>query len=264
MSLFFIIRVFFRLFLWIGNYGNIISVILLYIFVYHNLDKPSYGICVRNNSDAVRSLNRGIIYQERGYEIIPSRDYSEYLYIPSDLIELKGKKFHSKRNFINGFNYQYEFRTYQESDREELFELLYKWSYLHIEKGVEWSEEDNWHSHVVLQKIKSDPEIRAIAAVIDDLEGYNCFADVLKIDGKIVGFALGEILPTNIGALYFEKGDIDYKGIYPVLDNLFCKKHFGGVKYINKQEDMGLEGLRKSKLSYNPIKLAERFIAKKV
>ncbi len=204
------------------------------------------------------------IYQELGYEIIPSRDYSEYLYIPSDLIELKGKKFHSKRNFINGFNYQYEFRPYQESDREELFELLYKWSYLHIEKGVEWSEEDNWHSHVVLQKIKSDPEIRALTAVLDDLEGYNCFADVLKIDGKIVGFALGEILPTNIGALYFEKGDIDYKGIYPVLDNLFCKKHFGGVKHINKQEDMGLEGLRKSKLSYNPIKLAERFIAKKV
>ncbi|MBQ8177636.1 MAG: DUF2156 domain-containing protein [Clostridia bacterium] len=204
------------------------------------------------------------LYLERGYTIEPSRDYFEYLYTPSDLIELKGKKYHAKRNFINGFNHPYEFRAYLESDREELFELLYKWSYLHIEKGVEWSAEDNWHSHVVLQKIKSDPEIKALTAVLDDLEGYNCFADILKADGKIIGFALGEILPTNVGAIYFEKGDIEYKGIYPLLDNLFSKKHFGSVKYVNKQEDMGLEGLRKSKLSYHPVKFAERYVAKKV
>ncbi len=203
------------------------------------------------------------LYRDLGYELEPSRDYFEYLYNPSDLIDLKGKKYHAKRNFINGFCHPYEFRDYTESDREELFELLYKWSYLHIEKGVEWSEEAGWHSHVVLEKIKSDPEIKAITAVLDDLDDFNCFADVLKVDGKIVGFALGEILPTNIGAIYFEKGDIEYKGIYPLLDNLFSKKHFESVKYVNKQEDMGLEGLRKSKLSYHPVKFAERYVAKK-
>ena len=79
-----------------------------------------------------------------------------------------------------------------------------------------------------------------------------------------MGFALGEILPTNVGAIYFEKGDIAFKGIYPLIDNLFCKKHFNEVRFINKQEDMGLEGLRKSKLSYNPVKLHNRFVAKKV
>ena len=89
---------------------------------------------------------------------------------------------------------------------------------------------------------------------------------MLITDGKIIGFAAGEILPNGIGTIYFEKGDIDYKGIYPLLDNAFCKKHFDGgvVKYINKQEDMGVEGLRKSKLSYNPVKFAERYNAKKI
>lgn len=204
------------------------------------------------------------ILEKMGYTISYSRDYSEYLYAPIDLIELKGKKFHSKRNFINGFTHPYEYRPYKESDRENLFELLYKWSYLHIDKDVEWSEEDNWHSHHVIEKIKLDPEIKAITAVIDNLEEYNCFADVLIINDEIVGFALGEILPTNVGAIYFEKGDIEFKGIYPLIDNLFCKQHFNEVRLINKQEDMGLEGLRKSKLSYNPVKLLNRFVARKV
>ncbi len=206
------------------------------------------------------------VFEELGYTLEETRDYFEYLYSPEDLTELKGKKFHSKRTFINGFKYPYDFRSYLPSDREELNELLYKWSYLHIDKEVEFTVKDGWHKKEIIEKIESDPEIKALNAVLNDLEGFNCFADVLTVEGKIVGFALGEILPNGIGAIYFEKGDIDYKGIYPVLDNAFCKKHFanGEVKYINKQEDMGLEGLRKSKLSYNPIKFAPRYTAKKV
>ena len=205
------------------------------------------------------------VYESLGYSITPSRDYFEYLYLPENLIELKGKKYHAKRNFINGFSLPYEFRTYEPSDRENLNELLFKWSYLHIDNGVDFSIKEGWHLHEIREKILNDPEIKALNAVLDDLDAYNCFADVLTIEnGKIIGFALGEILPSGIGAIYFEKGDIEYKGIYPLLDNAFCKKHFAsGVRYINKQEDMGIEGLRKSKLSYNPITFAERYIAKK-
>ncbi len=206
------------------------------------------------------------VFEELGYKIEEVRDYFEYLYLPDDLTELKGKKFHAKRTFINGFKHQYEFRSYSPNDRKDLNELLYKWSFLHIDKEVEFSLEEGWQKKEIKEKIESDPEIKALNTTLDDLDGFNCFADVLTVDGKIVGFALGEILPNGIGAIYFEKGDIDYKGIYPLLDNAFCKKHFsnGAVKYINKQEDMGLEGLRKSKLSYNPIKFAPRYTAKKV
>lgn len=204
-------------------------------------------------------------YEKLGYILSPSRDYSEYLYLPQDLIELKGKKYHAKRNFINGFTLPYEFRSYNENDREKLNELLFKWSYLHIDNGIEFSKEEGWKSSGIREKILNDPEIKALNAVLDDMDGFNCFADVLTVEeGKIIGFALGEIMPNGIGAIYFEKGDVDYKGIYPLLDNAFCKKHFSnGVKYVNKQEDMGLEGLRKSKLSYHPVKFAKRYKAKK-
>lgn len=237
--------------------------------VKNNADLPkyialaeSYGAKVFSNVTASQKE----IYENMGYEVSPSRDYFEYLYLPQDLIELKGKKYHAKRNFINGFNLPYEFRPYNENDRDNLNELLFKWSYLHIDNGVNFSKENGWQLDGVREKILSDPEIKAIHAVLDDMDAYNCFADVLTIEnGKIIGFALGEIMPNGIGAIYFEKGDIDYKGIYPLLDNAFCKKHFSSnVKYVNKQEDMGLEGLRKSKLSYHPIKFAERYVAKKI
>lgn len=227
------------------------------------------AISIAENSGATSFHNvteeQKSTYENLGYTLTPSRDYYEYLYSPDDLIELKGKKFHSKRNFINGFNTPYEFRSYLPSDREKVDELLYKWSYLHIDHGVDYSQEEGWHLHDIKEVIKNDPEIRALHSVLDDLEGYNCFADILAtLDGKIIGFALGEILPTGVGCIYFEKGDIEYKGIYPLLDNAFCKKHFAnGVRYVNKQEDMGLEGLRKSKLSYQPVKFVVRYIAEK-
>ena len=201
------------------------------------------------------------ILKARGYEVTYNPDRSEYLYAPEDLIGLAGGKYHSKRNFINRFEPKYEFRAYSPEDREGVMRLLCEWSYRHIDNGVRFCEQEGWIKYKELEKVEVDEEIIVIDKVIKDLEGFNCFADVMEIDGKIAGFAAGEVLPNGIGALYFEKGDISYRGIYPTLDNLFCAKHFSSVRYINKQEDMGLEGLRKSKQSYYPVKMAERYTA---
>ena len=141
--------------------------------------------------------------------------------------------------------------------------LLCMWSYRHIDNGVRFCEQEGWIKYKDLEKVEVDEEILVLDGVVKDLKGYNCYADVLVVNDEIVGFAAGETMPNGIGALYFEKADIDYRGIYPLLDNLFCKAHFGEVKYINKQEDMGIEGLRKSKLSYNPVAMAERYTAVK-
>ncbi len=198
-----------------------------------------------------------------GYEVKLDEDASEYLYIPEDIIELKGQKYHAKRNFINRFEPEYVFRPYTPADYDGLIELLCMWSYRHIDNGIRFCEQEGWIKYKSLDKVEVDDEIIVLDKVVKDLSGFNCFADVLEIDGKIAGFAAGEIMPNNIGCLYFEKGNIDYRGIYPLLDNLFCKEHFGTVRYINKQEDMGIEGLRKSKQSYHPARMAERYTAVK-
>ena len=215
--------------------------------------------------DSLRGANawQAEILKEMGYEVTLDRDASEYLYLPEDLIELKGQKFHSKRNFINRFDAEYTFRPYTSGDYDGLMKLLCMWSYRHIDNGVRFCEQEGWIKYKDLEKVEVDEEILVLDGVVKDLKGYNCYADVLVVNDEIVGFAAGETMPNGIGALYFEKANIDYRGIYPLLDNLFCKAHFGEVKYINKQEDMGIEGLRKSKLSYNPVAMAERYTAVK-
>lgn len=206
---------------------------------------------------------RAELLKTLGYEVTADENMFEYLYSPEDLIELKGPKYHAKRNFINRFGEEYVFRPYVESDYEALMELVCMWSYRHIDNGVRFCEQEGWIKYKSLEKVEADDEIIVLDKAVRDLKGFNCFADVMEIDGKIAAFAAGEILPNNVGALYFEKANIDYRGIYPVLDNLFCKAHFASVRYVNKQEDMGLEGLRKSKQSYHPVKMAERYTAVK-
>ena len=91
----------------------------------------------------------------------------------------------------------------------------------------------------------------------------NYFADVIEHQGKIIGFSLGEITPPNVGITHIEKGDIEYDGVYSYLCQAFAQKHYGGVRVVNRQEDMGLEGLRKSKQSYRPIGFCRKFAIKK-
>lgn len=203
------------------------------------------------------------ILKEKGFvNIKEERNMSEYLYNTSDLIDLKGKKYHSKRNFINGFRYPHVYREYREEDFDGVMALLDKWYAEYL--GDEVNPEASWsYINGNIKLTDYDLEKDAVILTLRHLKDYRVFADVLEIDGDIAGFSAGEILPNNIGVIYFEKGDTDYKGIYPFIDNLFVKKRMAHAAFINKQEDMGLLGLRKSKLSYSPVKLIDRYTAKK-
>lgn len=208
------------------------------------------------------------LLKDEGFELRYWPDRSEYLYLPEDLIELKGKKYHAKRNFINGFKYPYTYREYNgsEKDRQGIFDLFKLNMEVRYENEKEIKEEHLPGHHETLDYIRStsQTEIIAIGRILDDYSFFNVKADVLEIEGKIVGFTAGEVLPNGIGGLYFEKGDINYRGIYPFIDNLYCKTHFQGVRYINKQEDMGIPGLKQSKESYYPIQMAKLYSARRV
>ena len=192
------------------------------------------------------------------YQFIHNEDYDEYLYLPQDLIMLAGKKYHSKRNHIKNFVRNYspsddgicKFRSYQPSDREKVFALI-----------------NGWEEHKEFDKESFDDMANDELNVIDlalKLVGNsaNYFADVVEYDGKIIGFSMGEITPSNVGITHIEKGDINFDGIYPFICNSFAKKHFENVRYINRQEDMGLEGLRKSKQSFHPVGFCKKYAVK--
>lgn len=192
------------------------------------------------------------------YTYLHNEDYDEYLYLPQDLITLAGKKYHSKRNHIKNFQKRFMseeetscvFRSYEKSDREKVFALINGW-----EESKEFAEEE-------FDGLAND-ELNVIALALKLVENNsNYFADIVEYKNKIIGFSLGEITPSGIGITHIEKGDVNYDGIYPYLCNAFAKKHFANVRFINRQEDMGLEGLRKSKRSYHPIGFCEKYAVK--
>lgn len=183
------------------------------------------------------------------------RNYAEYLYNPQDLIELKGKKYHAKRNFISRFintnQGKYVFRTYRESDLEGVCDLFSEW--------VKTKSFDVYHDNSERQEKKVVKLALEYSLKYDDF-----FADVMEVDGKIVGFETGELTASGVGIVHIEKGNTEYDGIYPSLCQMFAAKHFSDVRYINRQEDMGLEGLRKSKESYHPCGFVEKRIVRLV
>lgn len=183
------------------------------------------------------------------------RNYAEYLYNPSDLIELKGKKYHAKRNFIsrftNTYHGKYVFRTYTEADREGVCSLFGEW--------IKTKSFDEYHDASERQEKKVVKMALEYSLRYDDF-----FADVMEVDGKIIGFETGELTASGVGIVHLEKGDVEYDGIYPTLCQMFAAKHFAGTRFINRQEDMGLEGLRKSKESYHPCGFVEKRIVRLV
>lgn len=160
-----------------------------------------------------------------------SRDFAEYLYKPSDLIELPGKKYHANRNFIrrfiNTYSQNYRFRDFEEKDRGGVYELFGSWSLTKSFDGYLGSAERQ--------------ERRLVEKALDYASKYDdFFADVLEVGGKIVGFEFGERLASSNGIVHIEKGDINYDGVYPMFCHAFAAKHFVDVGFVNRQEDMGL------------------------
>ena len=175
------------------------------------------------------------------FEIHYFPDFDEYVYNTSDLINLAGKKYHGKRNHIKRFltNYpDYIFRDYRTEDREEVMKLFFNWE---EEKGIEINSERN-----------------TIMLMLDNMKIFGLEAAVILIDGKIVAFTLGERLRSGVAIIHIEKADSNYEGLYPVINQLFVKNHFADTEYINRQEDIGIEGLRKAKRSYYPVFMSEK------
>ncbi len=183
------------------------------------------------------------------FSVTNSKNQNEYLYMPEDLALLKGKKYHSKRNHISAFDrlYNYTFRLYEEADRCAVEKLLLKWE---GNQDEEYEIEDKSSEHLAIE--------RSLDMAFDK----GVYAYVLYVDSKLVGFTLGEITPSNVGVVHIEKADVEYNGAYTKLMNLFAKEVLKDTRIINRQEDMGDEGLRQSKLSYKPVGFCMKYFLK--
>ncbi|MBE5731541.1 MAG: DUF2156 domain-containing protein [Clostridiales bacterium] len=202
----------------------------------------AYNHSYKNN---VEFVMRGLTFEQTklldGFIAKSNQNDSDYIYSVNELAELKGKKFHSKRNFVNRFTSKnnYSFRQYEKNDYEKAVALCEKWL-------------NNKESNATL-------EFTAIKKSLELCDVLHLKIGVLFIRETLVGLSISDITPNGVAHTLFEKGDIDYEGVYQAINYLTAKELLVGCNLVNRQEDMGIEGLRKAKLSYNPIKLAEKY-----
>lgn len=178
-----------------------------------------------------------------------NRDNADYIYLTEELINLKGKKFHSKRNFINRFKEVYaghwEFEFITEENARKVFDYQLKWY------------EEN-------RSIKGGSlfsEINAIAQALKNFKRLNLIGGLIRLDGKIIAFTIASKSHSDMYTIQIEKAEHSINGAYQIMNNEFARRCLAGTQYVDREEDLGIEGLRKSKLSYKPAFMGTNYTA---
>lgn len=179
--------------------------------------------------------------------IEPDRDSFDYIYAREKLASLAGKKLHGKRNHIarfkDGGEWSYEPMT--EENMEECRTMTYSWIKMRSEK---WSEE-------------MEQEVMVLHEAFDHMKELGLVGGVLRRDGIIVAFSMGEPLNKDTFVVHFEKAYPDMQGAYPMINQQFVQNACEGYSYVNREDDTGDMGLRKAKLSYYPEILLKKYVA---
>ncbi len=186
-------------------------------------------------------------------ELTHTRDDDDYIYLREDLVKLGGRKLHHKKNHLNYFkrNYQY---IYEEISPENCHEVKEFIRLFNKEKYDETPEE--WQTILELETQATEELLKFV--------GKGLLGGVIRIDGKVEAVTLGEFAKTNSKEtviVHVEKASSKYRGIYQAINNEFCRALPEDTIFINREEDMGMETLRQTKLSYRPVKLAEKYTA---
>lgn len=179
------------------------------------------------------------------FVLTEERDSFDYLYLVHDLIKLKGK-YHRKRNHVKNFKKLYPDYQYVPLS-SELIEPC-------IANLKDWCEKKGCYEDKSLVC-----EMDAIIEILERFGHLNYKGGVILIDGKVEAFTLGEVLNNDTVLIHTEKGNTDFKGIYQAINQEFLFQEWQDMIFVNREDDMGIEGLRKAKLSYFPIKLITKY-----
>lgn len=225
-------------------------------FGYPLSDKPDFQpiseYCLANNLPLVFCLvsQEGVKLLDAQFDILfinHNRNWADYLYHKSDLLELRGKKYATPRNHLNKFliqypNYRVEKITTENIESVKSFFQDYQ---INNQKSARSSQAENQQTQDLLNNFFS----------------YDLLSLVIFVVDTIIGFSVGEIVNDTI-YIDIEKANTSYQGIYPFMSNQFLKFYALGeaVLYVNREEDDGDEGLRKSKQAYRPISLLDKYI----
>lgn len=172
------------------------------------------------------------------------RDYFDYIYLRTALADLRGRDYQPKRNHTNKFRKKYDYR-YIELTPDLLPHCL--------ELADKWCERHNCEEDKNLRD-----EQRAMRFAMDYFTLLGLRGGALRADGEIVAFTYGAPVNHDTFCVHIEKADTHFDGAYATINQEFAKHLPEAFFYINREEDLGLAGLRKAKLSYYPAFLLEK------
>lgn len=214
-------------------------------FIIKNFERENKQIHLKAiNKEVVEYLQS--VYGDR-FEYIEERNNFDYIYDGESLRTLAGRKNQKKRNHLNSFVKEYgdrvEYKKLEETDFDECINLL-----------KEWSKDKD-------ESIELDSEFKAIKRIFKNYEKLKDTLNIsgIYIDSKLEAFSIGEMLNDNMAVIHVEKANADIRGLYPYINQQFLLNEFSDVEFVNREEDLGIEGLRKAKLSYHPVKFAEKY-----
>jgi hypothetical protein len=189
------------------------------------------------------------LWRERlpqGIRIEEERGSWDYLYRVTDLIELKGNRYHKKKNLLNQFNRKYDF-SYLPFGADMVEQAM--------AMQADWCTWRDCESSDILSS-----ENRAIFRILKEWKHLvGLFGGALMVDGSMVAYTVAEALTLDMLLIHFEKGDTQYKGIYQAINQKFLENSAAEYTFVNREQDLNDEGLRKAKLSYHPKDYLRKF-----
>lgn len=264
-------RTFVNVFLW-ARFYNVTFAIIEDTLVFKSEDEDSFAFAypAGEPENVKKALDTLYQYsQERGvpfrlYNVTPdhfeqieawypgrfqieyNEDLADYVYESEKLCTLAGKKLHGKRNHINKFKSLYEgrwsYETMSGDNVEECFQMALKWR---NQNGCDDDPEKNSEMCVTLNSLRLFREL--------ELTG-----GILRVDGQIVAFTIGEPVCSDTFVVHIEKAFPDVQGAYTMINQQFVEHECMDYRYVNREEDTGDEGLRKAKRSYRPVFMVEK------
>jgi len=175
-------------------------------------------------------------------------NFCDYLYDADKLRQLSGKALHGKKNHFNQFCRTYpdfDYRPICIADRDEALALVKNWC---DEKTLD-----------CMNLCQSD--YRAIRQLFHDMPDLAVRGGTIRIGGKMVAFSLGSLINPETAVIHFEKAETNYIGLYAAINKLVLENEFPDVRWVNREEDMGMAGLRKAKESYGPVRMIRKYEA---
>ena len=179
--------------------------------------------------------------------ITEDRSSFDYVYSIEELTALSGKKFHSKKNHVNKFKKLYpdfEYCRMTPDDAAECIALF-----------------DSWCENKGFESVAFDEEREAVHELLENWERLNVTGGCIRVGGKMVAFSLGEPLCCETVVVHLEHADTSFEGAFAIMNQQFLEHEWQDFGYVNREEDMGIPGMRQAKESYKPVFMVKKYVA---